>query len=80
MENKQIRNSHSDVLALFLAIIALHVFFLAFVLHSGFLLFVVIIDSIIAIVLGSRTNSNYGHGAMIISLFTIIVSIIILVM
>lgn len=76
MEHKQTPNPKSDLLALFLAIIALHFLVLAFVLapYTKLLFFVVIIDSIIAIVLGSRTHTNYGHGGLILGLFTAIVS------
>ncbi|NIK76418.1 hypothetical protein FHS15_001543 [Paenibacillus castaneae] len=69
-------SSKKDIISLFLGIIAIHMYVISLTTESLVLIFVSIIDSSIAFFLGIGTDSDYGHGGLIIGLLIIIVSLI----
>ncbi|MBB3111731.1 hypothetical protein FHS18_003799 [Paenibacillus phyllosphaerae] len=67
--------SKRDIIALFLAILAVHMYIIG--LTTGFInLFVIsAIDSITAFILGIVTKSNYGHGGAVIGILIFLTSL-----
>jgi hypothetical protein len=59
------------------AIIAIHLLIIGIVVHSKSLVFVSGLDSLLAIILGLKTDSNLGHAGIIIGIFGLILSLVV---
>lgn len=75
MMGKTVSNK-KDIVSLFLGIIALHMYVISLTTESIILIIVSVIDSLIAFLLGIGTDSDLGHGGLIMGLFIFIVSLI----
>ncbi|MGM0885211.1 MAG: hypothetical protein ACQEXQ_29730 [Bacillota bacterium] len=69
-------SSRKDIVSLFLGIVAIHMYVISLTTESFVLIVVSIIDSLIAFFLGIGTDSDYGHGGLIIGLLVFIASLI----
>ena len=78
MMGKTVSN-RKDIVSLFLGIIALHMYVISLTTGSIILLIMSIIDSLIAFLLGIGTDSDSGHGGLIMGLIMFIVSLITLI-
>lgn len=68
--------SRKDIVSLFLGIVAIHMYVISLTTESLVLIVVSIIDSLIAFFLGIGTDSDYGHGGLIIGLLVFLASLI----
>lgn len=73
--NKTITN-YKDIISLFLGIVAIHMYVISLTTESFILMIVSLIDSLIAFLLGIGTDSDYGHGGLIIGMIFFLVSLL----
>jgi hypothetical protein len=75
MMGKAVSN-RKDIVSLILGIIAVHMYVISLTTESLILMIVSIIDSLIAFLLGIGTDSDLGHGGLIMGLLIFIASLI----
>ncbi|KIL36309.1 hypothetical protein SD71_08550 [Cohnella kolymensis] len=79
MKNESSHNSSMRaIVAVILSIFSLHILFISYIIQSLPLLFLSMVDSIIAIVLGISSDTKLGHASVIAGILMVLICIFLL--